>query len=67
MVGAMLFGFVSDRFGRKKAFVSALLVQCVAGCLTAFSPNLVVFTILRFIVGACEQVSLSHVSMRSYK
>ena len=56
MVGGMLFGFLSDKFGRKKSFISALLIQCVTGSVTALSPNLAVFTILRFIVGACEQV-----------
>ena len=56
MVGAMIFGFLSDKFGRKRAFISALLIQCVTGSVTALSPNLAVFTILRFIVGACEQV-----------
>ena len=60
MVGGMLFGFLSDKFGRKKSFISALLIQCVTGSVTALSPNLAVFTILRFIVGACEQVRTTY-------
>jgi len=56
MFGAILFGFLSDKFGRKKAFVSALVLQAVIGSVTAASPNFYVFTALRFIVGALEQV-----------
>ena len=56
MFGAILFGFLSDKFGRKKAFVAALMTQALVGCATAASPNFYVFTALRFIVGALEQV-----------
>jgi len=56
MFGAILFGFLSDKFGRKKTFISALVIQAVIGCVTAASPNFYVFTALRFLVGALEQV-----------
>jgi len=56
MFGAMMFGFLSDKFGRKKSLVSALVIQAVVGSATAVSPNFYVFTVLRFIVGALEQV-----------
>lgn len=56
MFGAILFGFLSDKFGRKKSFVFALVAQAIVGCVTAASPNFYVFTILRFIIGALEQV-----------
>jgi len=56
MFGAIAFGFLSDKFGRKKPFVAALVIQAVVGALTAASPNFYVFAVLRFIVGALEQV-----------
>jgi len=56
MFGAILFGFLSDKFGRKKPFVAALVIQAIVGGVTAASPNFYVFTVLRFIVGALEQV-----------
>jgi len=56
MFGAILFGFLSDKFGRKRTFVTSLVVQAVVGSVTALSPNFYVFTALRFIVGALEQV-----------
>jgi len=56
MFGAIMFGFLSDKFGRKKSFVTALVIQALVGCLAAASPNFYVFTVLRFIVGAMEQV-----------
>jgi MFS family permease len=56
MFGAILFGFLSDKFGRKKSFIFALVAQAFIGCATAASPNFYVFTVLRFLVGALEQV-----------
>ena len=58
MFGAILFGFLSDKYGRKKPFVAALVIQAIVGAVTAVSPNFYVFTVLRFIVGALEQVLL---------
>jgi len=62
MFGAILFGFLSDKFGRKRSFIFALVTQAIVGCATAASPNFYVFTILRFIVGALEQVLIAMVS-----
>ncbi|KAK2183998.1 hypothetical protein NP493_287g03011 [Ridgeia piscesae] len=55
MLGAILFGFLSDKFGRKRCFVCALFLQSIVGSLTATAQNFYVFMILRFIVGALEQ------------
>jgi len=56
MAGALLFGFLSDKFGRKRTFIAALVSQALIGCGTAAAPNFYVFTALRFVVGALEQV-----------
>ncbi|CAD5112779.1 DgyrCDS1990 [Dimorphilus gyrociliatus] len=55
MIGAVAFGFLSDKFGRKKSFIFALVTQGIVGSLTALSPNFYVFTFLRFFVGMLEQ------------
>ena len=38
-LGALVFGQLTDRFGRKKLFLITLGVYTVATVLTAFSPN----------------------------
>ena len=62
MFGAILFGFLSDKYGRKKSLIFALVTQAIVGSLTSASPNFYIFCTLRFIVGALEQVSgwISH-------
>ncbi|ELT99019.1 hypothetical protein CAPTEDRAFT_86372, partial [Capitella teleta] len=55
MFGAILFGFLSDKYGRKKIFIGSLLGQAVVGSFTALSPNFYLFAVLRFFVGAFEQ------------
>jgi MFS family permease len=50
--GALLFGRLTDRLGRKKLFFVTLTVYLVASFLTAFSNGFVAFAILRFITGS---------------
>ncbi|GAV03966.1 hypothetical protein RvY_14319 [Ramazzottius varieornatus] len=51
LLGCLLFGFLSDRIGRKKAFFLAAIIQLASGIATAFSPNFTFFCIARFISG----------------
>ena len=51
LIGCLLFGFLSDRIGRKKAFFSAAMIQLASGIATAFSPNYPLFCLARFING----------------
>lgn len=53
MVGSTLFGLMSDKFGRKITFFIALISQFVIGMAIAVSPNIWVFIVLRFLIGAC--------------
>lgn len=66
MFGAILFGFLSDKYGRKKIFIGSLLGQAVVGSFTALSPNFYLFAVLRFFVGAFEQVSVCGVTVEIY-
>jgi MFS family permease len=50
-LGALLFGQLTDRFGRKKLFMITLGVYTIATVLTAFSPNPAWYFIARFITG----------------
>ena len=51
-VGALFFGQLTDRFGRKKLFLITLAVYTVATVLTAFSMNPTWYYACRFLTGA---------------
>ncbi|GIL39212.1 MFS transporter [Roseiterribacter gracilis] len=52
VLGALLFGQLADRFGRKKLFTVTLLVYLLATAATGFSWNLASFAFFRFFTGA---------------
>ena len=49
VVGALIFGYLTDRIGRKKLFMVTLSLYLVATVLTAFSWNLFSFALFRFV------------------
>ena len=51
-LGALFFGQLTDRFGRKKLFLITLAVYTVATVLTAFSMNPMWYFFCRFLTGA---------------
>ncbi len=51
-IGALFFGQLTDRFGRKKLFMITLAVYTVATVLTAFSMNPMWYYACRFLTGA---------------
>ncbi|QCK85081.1 MFS transporter [Phreatobacter aquaticus] len=52
VLGALFFGWLTDRIGRKKLFFITLAVYLVATAATAFSWNLWSFLLFRFLTGA---------------
>jgi len=48
-VGALAFGYLADRIGRKKLFVATLILYSVFAVATAASPNYALFIVFRFI------------------
>jgi MFS family permease len=52
VLGALFFGWLTDRLGRKKLFFITLTVYLLATAATAFSWNLSSFLVFRFITGA---------------
>jgi MFS family permease len=51
-LGALFFGQLTDRFGRKKLFTLTLALYLVATVATAFAPTALYFFIARFFTGA---------------
>jgi MFS family permease len=51
-IGALFFGHLTDRFGRKKLFLLTLAVYTCATVLTAFSMNPTWYFVARFFTGA---------------
>lgn len=51
MVGAFVFGLMSDRVGRKNVFIITLLLFSIGSGLSAFTTSLAVFLVLRFLIG----------------
>ncbi|MFN3351734.1 MFS transporter, partial [Pseudorhodoplanes sp.] len=52
VIGALFFGWLTDRFGRKKLFFITVAVYLVATAATAFTWNLWTFALCRFFTGA---------------
>ncbi|HVS55158.1 MAG TPA: MFS transporter [Casimicrobiaceae bacterium] len=52
VLGALLFGWLTDRFGRKRLFFVTLGVYVLATGATAFSTDFVTFALFRFMTGA---------------
>src|ERR1051326_7123154 len=52
VIGALLFGYGTDRFGRKKLFFITVAVYLIGTALSAFSWNFASYAIFRAITGA---------------
>src|ERR1700735_5251308 len=52
VLGAFVFGYLTDRLGRKKLFTVTLGLYLVAALLTAFSWNFASFALFRFLTGS---------------
>ena len=49
--GAFVSGFISDRIGRRPAFLAAIIIFSVGSAVTTFTSNLTVFIIFRALTG----------------
>lgn len=50
-VGALLFGLLADKIGRKQVFIITLLLFSVGSGLSAFTTTLAMFLLFRFFIG----------------
>ncbi|XP_073349319.1 organic cation transporter protein [Pagrus major] len=62
LVGAMVFGSLADKYGRRIIILINLAIQAVFGVGAAYAPNFYVYTALRFVVGT----SISGVIMNAF-
>ncbi|AWP14668.1 putative solute carrier family 22 member 7-like [Scophthalmus maximus] len=51
MVGAIVFGFLSDKYGRKNTILASYIISIVFGFSSAFANSFVMFAVLRFLTG----------------
>lgn len=52
MLGSIVFGDLSDRYGRKPIFFASLVIQVIFGITAGIAPEYITYTISRIIVGA---------------
>jgi MFS transporter, SHS family, lactate transporter len=50
-VGALIFGLLADRFGRRGPLMASVLAYSIVELVTAFSPNYTIFIALRAVYG----------------
>ncbi|XP_044233179.1 organic cation transporter protein [Thunnus albacares] len=62
LVGAVVFGSLADKYGRRIIILVSLAIQVVFGVGAAFAPNFYIYTALRFMVGT----SISGVIMNAF-
>jgi len=56
MVGAIIFTWMADRLGRKPVHLACQYSMFAIGLAIAFSPNYIMFVVLRFFLGAVREV-----------
>ncbi|XP_007943190.1 solute carrier family 22 member 8 [Orycteropus afer afer] len=62
LIGGIVLGNLSDRFGRKTILSWSYLLLAASGCCTAFSPTLLTYMVFRFLTGcSISGISLSTV------
>ena len=52
VVGALCFGYLTDRFGRKRLFLVTLAIYLAATAASGLSPNFAVFVVFRMLAGS---------------
>ena len=61
MIGGLIFGSLSDRWGRKPFMLFTLYSQILVGVALAFANSYPLFVLLRFILGILMQVGVTNV------
>ncbi|XP_068600316.1 solute carrier family 22 member 6-like [Brachionichthys hirsutus] len=65
LTGAIIFGSLSDRFGRRSILTWSYLQLAVLGCASALSPSYTVYCIFRFLCGmAMSGLMINGVSLK---
>ncbi|XP_043915937.1 solute carrier family 22 member 13-like isoform X2 [Protopterus annectens] len=59
--GALVFGALADRYGRRAIILFCMPMQAVIGLIIAFAPNFYVYVIMRYLLGAVTQGAMMNV------
>ncbi|XP_033821657.2 solute carrier family 22 member 7-like [Periophthalmus magnuspinnatus] len=62
MLGSAMFGYLSDRFGRKKTLLLSYIVAATFGFASAYTNNFATFSIMRFFTG-CGLAGISIITV----
>ncbi|XP_075044635.1 solute carrier family 22 member 6-B-like [Mixophyes fleayi] len=62
LVGSIVFGGLSDKFGRRPLYIWSNLQMSVTGVCAAFAPNYILYCVFRFLTG----FSLSGIVLNAY-
>ncbi|XP_036409909.1 solute carrier family 22 member 13-like [Megalops cyprinoides] len=62
LIGALVFGTMADKFGRRTVILLSLLLQFLFGVAAALSPNIYVYIAFRFVVG----MALAGIAMSTF-
>ncbi|XDB65966.1 hypothetical protein AB1E18_019276 [Capra hircus] len=60
LVGGLIYGHLSDRFGRKLILRCCLLQLAISGTCTTFAPNIFIYCLLRFLSGCSIAVIITN-------
>ncbi|XP_012735594.2 solute carrier family 22 member 13 [Fundulus heteroclitus] len=63
LVGCLVFGAISDRFGRRLAVLLTASLNLLFAMTTAFSPNIYVYIVLKFLCGTSSGVIVMNASI----
>ncbi|RUO65090.1 MFS transporter, DHA1 family, bicyclomycin/chloramphenicol resistance protein [Pseudidiomarina planktonica] len=65
-IGQLLYGTVSDRFGRKPPLYFGLVIYIISSLACAYAPNLETLVVLRFVqaIGACAGLVIARAMVR---
>lgn len=57
MLGSLIFGTLTDKFGRRPVFLFTMVTPFFIGLLLFFVKNYIAFVVLRFLLGFILQVT----------
>ncbi|XP_004596940.2 steroid transmembrane transporter SLC22A24-like [Ochotona princeps] len=60
LLGSLIFGHLSDRYGRKGVYVWCVLLIAIMDTCAAFAPNFIIFCILHFLAGFFVMTALTN-------
>lgn len=63
--GTLIFGYISDRFGRMKGLVISNYIMMISGLVTPYCRNFTSFCLIRFVMGTSYDTFVMNAMMLS--